>query len=420
MKTSLRRAATPQHRSRPRRNDWPDPKTPSSGEHPRRRFLGLAAGAAALPAVSRIASAQTYPTRPITMIIPIAAGSASDVIGRVLVERMRVSLGQPIIIENVSGADGSIGVGRAARAKPDGYTIVLGFHSSHVLNAAFYSLPYDVLNDFAPISPLVAVSYVLFARKTMPAKNLNDLIAWLRANPNKASAGITSVGFRVLNVFFQNETGTQFTLVPYRGTPPAMQDLLAGQIDLWFGSTDQLPLVRAGSIKAFAVTGDKRLTLAPDIPTFAEMGLPAVSYAGWLGLFAPRGTPKEVIGKLNAAAVDALADPAVRSRLADLGNEVFPREQQTPEALGAEGRCREMVADHQGIGDQGEIGRGVRFGSISATELRDPHGRTCSDTGRQRSELPACGGLSQLSMIGRFAPATGVPSVNIPRQSRGL
>jgi tripartite-type tricarboxylate transporter receptor subunit TctC len=301
----------------------------------RLQFLRLTAGAVALPAVSRIATAQTYPSHPITMIIPIAAGGISDVAARVVVERMRVSLGQPIIIENVSGADGSIGVGRAARAKPDGYTIDLGFTSSNVLNAAFYSLPYDVLNDFAPIAPLAAYSMVLFARKTMPAKNLNELIAWLKANPDKAFAAITTVGFRLLNVFFQNETGTQFTLVPYRGSPPAMQDLLAGQIDLWFGSTDQLPLVRSGSIKAYAVTSDTRLTLAPDIPTFAEMGLPTVSFPGWVGLFAPRGTPGEVMGKLNAAAMDALADPVVRSRLADFGMEVFPREQQTPEALSA-------------------------------------------------------------------------------------
>jgi tripartite-type tricarboxylate transporter receptor subunit TctC len=302
----------------------------------RRQFLHLTASAAALPALPWIARAQTYPSHPITMIIPIAAGSISDVTGRILVERMRVSLGQPIIIENVSGADGSIGVGRAARAKPDGYTIDLGFLDSHVLNGAFYSLPYDVLNDFAPISPLVTNSVVLFARKTMLAKNLNELIAWLKANPNKASAAVTTVGLRLLNVFFQNETGTQFTLVPYRGSPPVMQDLLAGQIDLWFGSPDQLPMVRAGSVKAYAVTSDTRLTLAPDIPTFAEMGLPALSlFQAWFGLFAPKGTPKEVIGKLNAAAVDALADPAVRSRLADLGQQVFPREQQTPDALGA-------------------------------------------------------------------------------------
>jgi tripartite-type tricarboxylate transporter receptor subunit TctC len=299
----------------------------------RRHFLS--ASAACLGCVSAgIAQAQTYPTRPITMIVPIGAGSISDVAGRIVVERMRVSLGQPIIIENVSGADGTIGTGRAARARPDGYTIDLGT-TSHVLNAAFYSLPYDVLNDFTPIAPLVTNPVVLFARRTMPAMNLNELITWLKANPNKASAGITTVGFRLLNVFFQNETGTQFTLVPYRGTPAVMQDLLAGQIDLWFGSTDQLPLIRASSIKAYAVTSDTRSTFAPDIPTFAEMGLPALSYSVWVGIFAPKGTPKNIIDKLNAAAVDALADPAVRQRLADLGSEVFPREQQTAEALAA-------------------------------------------------------------------------------------
>jgi tripartite-type tricarboxylate transporter receptor subunit TctC len=201
MRSSLRQTATPQHRSRPRGNGRPHPKTPSSGQHPRRRFLSLAAGAVALPAMSRIAQAQTYPTRPITMIVPYAAGGPTDVVGRVLAERMRALLGQPVIIENVSGADGSIGTGRASRARPDGYTIDLGNKDSHVLNGAFYSLPYDVWNDFAPISPLVTNSVVLFARKTMPAKNLNELIAWLKANPNEASAAITTAGFHLLYRF---------------------------------------------------------------------------------------------------------------------------------------------------------------------------------------------------------------------------
>jgi tripartite-type tricarboxylate transporter receptor subunit TctC len=302
----------------------------------RRAFLQLAGAAVAAPAFSKVTKAQTYPAGPITLIVPIAAGSITDLVGRVVAERMQLSLGQPVIIENVSGADGSIGTGRAARARPDGYTIDLGFLSSHVLNGAFYSLPYDVLKDFAAISPLSSAQIVLFARKTLPAKDLNELVAWLRANPGRASAGITTVGFRLLNLFFQNETGTQFTLVPYRGSPPAMQDLLAGQIDLLFGSSDQLPLARAGSVKAYAVTGETRLAIAPDIPTVGEMGLPALSsFVTWVGLFAPKGTPKEIIAKLNAAAVQALADPAVRSRLADLGVQVFPREQQTPEALSA-------------------------------------------------------------------------------------
>jgi tripartite-type tricarboxylate transporter receptor subunit TctC len=188
------------------------------------------------------------------MIVPIAAGSASDVIARVLAERMRASLNQPVIIENIGEADGSIGTGRAAHARPDGYTIILGFNGAMVMNAAFYSLQYDVLNDFVPITPLVKSTIVLFARRTMPAKNLKELIAWLKDHPNKASAGITTVGFRLLNRFFQRETGTQFTLVPYRGSPSVMQDLLAGQIDLWFGTTDQLPLMQAATIKAYGVT----------------------------------------------------------------------------------------------------------------------------------------------------------------------
>lgn len=303
---------------------------------PRRKFLHLAATAAALPAVSRIARAQTYPTRPITMIVPFPPGGSTDVIGRVLAERIKWSLGQPIIIENVSGANGSIGTGRAARARPDGYTICLGLSATHVLNSAFYSLPYDVLNDFEPIVPLVTTPLVLFARKTMPANDLNELIAWLKANPHKASAGIVTVGIQVIATLFQQETGTHFALVPYRGTAPAIQDLVAGQIDLFLETPAQLPLVRGGSIKAYAVIGDAHLAQAPEIPTVGELGLPALSFfSGWYALFAPRGTPRDVMGKINAAAVEALADPAVQSRLADLGLDIFPRERQTPEALGA-------------------------------------------------------------------------------------
>jgi tripartite-type tricarboxylate transporter receptor subunit TctC len=307
----------------------------NAAELVRRKFLHLAVGSAALPGVSRIARAQAYPTRPITMIVPIAAGSSSDVVGRVVAEQMGKSLGQPIIIENVGGADGSIGTGKAARAKADGYTIELGFNSSHALNGAFYSLPYDVFNDFDPISPLVTGSVVLYARKTMPANDLNALIGWLKANPNTASVGIIAVGYRLLTALFQKETGAQFTLVPYRGAAPEMQDLIAGRIDLAFDTAVPVTQMRAGSIKAYAVTRNRRLALAPNIPTFAEMGLPALSYSTWLGLFAPKGTPRQIIDKLNAATVEALADPVPRSRLADLGYEVYPRSRQTPESLGA-------------------------------------------------------------------------------------
>ena len=303
---------------------------------PRRTFLKLAGAVATVTALPRIAMTQTYPTRPITLIVPLTAGSSSDVVGRVVADRMSKWLGQPIIIENVSGADGTIGTGRAARAAPDGYTIAMGFTSSHTLNGAFYSLSYDVLNDFAPISPLITGSLVLYARKTMPAKDLRELIAWLKSNPNKASAGVFTGAFRLMNALLQRQTGTQFTLVPYRGSAPEVQDLIAGQIDLCFDTPVLLPLVRAGSIRAYAVTSDTRMALAPEIPTFAEMGLPALSFPIWQGLFAPKDTPNDIISKLNAATVEALADPEVQSRFSDLGFQVFPRALQTPQGLRAQ------------------------------------------------------------------------------------
>jgi tripartite-type tricarboxylate transporter receptor subunit TctC len=225
----------------------------SATELARRRFLHLTAGAAALPAVSCDPGAQSYPSRPVTLIVPAPAGGVTDVIGRVVAERMRTSLGQAVIVENISGGDGSIGVGRAARARPDGYTIHMGYTST-VFNGAFYSLPYDVLNDFAPVLPLATSPVVLFARKTLPVNDLNELIAWLKANSNRASAAVPTVLQRLLMVFFQKDTGTQFALVAYRGTAPAMQDLVAGQIDLSLGAPTELPLMRSGSIKAFAVT----------------------------------------------------------------------------------------------------------------------------------------------------------------------
>lgn len=295
-------------------------------------FRQLTCAAVAALALSTVATAQTYPSRPITMIMPFVAGGITDVGSRVLAERMRLSLGQPIMIENVAGAEGSNGTARAARARPDGYTISYGSISTHVLNGAFHSLPYDGLNDFTPISPEATTSYVLYARKTIPAKDLNEFIGWLKGNPNKASAAFTVGSGHLLTAFFQKETGTRFTLVPYRGLP--FQDLMTGQIDFAFFPPDQLPLVRAGSIKAYAVSGDTRLALAPDNPTLVEMGLP-ISFSAWGALFAPKGTLREIIGKLNAAVVEALADPTVQARLAELGAEIFPRERQTPEALAA-------------------------------------------------------------------------------------
>jgi tripartite-type tricarboxylate transporter receptor subunit TctC len=301
----------------------------------RRKFLHFAAGALVLPAVSGVARAQTYPTRPITMIVPFAAGGATDVIARLVAKPMGEALGQSIIIENVGGADGSTGTGRAARAPADGYTIITGLKESQILNSAFYALPYDALKDFAPVSPLVSLPYMLFTRKTIPAADVNELITWLKANKGRTSAGIGNTGLRLWTAFFQREIGAQFSFVPYRGVGPAMQDLVAGQIDIVFGGTEQLPLMRAGSVKAYAVTSEKRLAAAPEIPTLREIGIPALSYTTWAGLFAPKGTPKDIVTKLNASTAKALADAELNSRLAEFGFEVFPREQQTPEALDA-------------------------------------------------------------------------------------
>jgi tripartite-type tricarboxylate transporter receptor subunit TctC len=305
---------------------------------PRRQFLHLGAGAAALPIVSRVATAQTYPTRPITIIVPFPAGGALDVLGRILAERMRPSLGQTIIIENIAGASGSLGVGRVARAAPDGYTLVIGYWGTHVANGAVYALPYDVMGDFEPIGLMVTNHMVIVSKNAVPAKNLRELIRWLKANPDKASAGTTGIGSleHVGGILFQNMTGTRFHFVPYRGAAPAVQDLVAGQIDLIVANlVTSLPQVREGNIKAFAVAAKARSVAAPEIPTVDEAGLPGFYFSAWLGMWARKGTPQNAIAKLNSATVTALADSTARKQLADLGFESFPRDQQTPEALAA-------------------------------------------------------------------------------------
>jgi tripartite-type tricarboxylate transporter receptor subunit TctC len=282
--------------------------------------------------------AQAYPTRPITIVVSFAAGGSGDTIARILAERMRVSLGQPIIIENVSGASGSLGPGRVANAMPDGYTLSFGNWATHVLNGAVLSLQYDVLKDFSPISLLVTESLLIVGRKTLPANDLKELIGWLRANPGKASAGTNGAGSvpHVVGVLFQKETGTRFEFIPYRGAGPAMQDLVAGQIDLMIDlSANSLPQARVGTIRTYAVTAKRRLAAAPEIPTVDEAGLPGFYASNWRGLWAPKGTPSTIVAKLNRAVMDALADPTVRERLVGLGQEVPPPEQQTPEAFGA-------------------------------------------------------------------------------------
>jgi tripartite-type tricarboxylate transporter receptor subunit TctC len=304
---------------------------------PRRQFLHIAASAAALPAASRFAGAQSYPSRPITMVVPFAAGGPTDAVGRNLAERMRATLGQSVIIENVAGAGGTIGVGRVARAAPDGYTLILGLLSTDVVNGAIYRLQYDLITDFEPVALISReLGTVVTARKDLPAKDLRELIAWLKANPDKASFATAGVGSppHIGGVLFQNLTGARFQFVHYRGDAPAVQDLMAGHVDLSMnGPTTALPQLRAGTIKAYAVTAMSRFASAPDIPSVDEAGLPGMYLSVWFALRAPKGTPKDVIAKLNSAARAAVADPAMRSRLGELEHETFPPDQQTPEAL---------------------------------------------------------------------------------------
>ena len=304
----------------------------------RRRFLNLATCAAVLPAVSHVAKAQNYPSRPITMVVPFAAGGPTDTIARILADGMRSALAQPIIIENIPGASGSTGVGRAARATADGHTLSLGNWPTHVVNGAIYTLTYDLLKDFEPISLLTTSPLLIVAKKSIPAQDLKAFVSWLKANPDKASQGTAGPGSvaHVAGVYFQRQTDTRFQFVPYRGLGPAMQDLVSGQIDLMIDQpANSLPQVRAGTIQVYAVTASSRLPAAPDIPTVAEAGLPSFEMSSWHALWAPKGTPREIIAKLNAAVTNALSDSNLRMRLNDLGQAVFPRDQQNAEALRA-------------------------------------------------------------------------------------
>jgi tripartite-type tricarboxylate transporter receptor subunit TctC len=301
-------------------------------------LLRIAAGCVLLWGGIAAAPAQVYPSRPITMVVPFAAGGPVDTVARILSEPMRATLGQSIIVENVTGAAGSIGVGRVARAAPDGYTLSIGHWSTHVVNGAIYPLPYDLLRDLEPIVLLPSNPMIVVSKSAVPAKSLNEFVGWIKANEGKVSAGTAGAGSatHVAGVHFQNVTGTRFQFVPYRGTGPALQDLVAGQIDFIVDqASNSLQHVRDGKIRAYAVTASARLPSAPDIPTVAEAGLPSLDISVWYGLWAPKGTPKEIIAKLNAAAVQALSEPAVRQRFAELGLDMPPRDRLTPEALAA-------------------------------------------------------------------------------------
>lgn len=304
----------------------------------RRTLLQLSAGAAALPALPKIARAQAWPTRPITLVSPFPAGGPVDTICRILAEHMHASLGQPILVENTAGAAGSLGVGRVARAAPDGYTLIVGQWSTHVANAAIYKLPYDTLTDFEPVVLLSSNPALIVGRKGLPANDLKELIAWLKANPDKATQGTQGIGGvgHIAAIFFQRMTGTSFQFVPYRGGTPMMQDLLAGQVDMLIDTpTLSAPQIRAGAIKGYAVMSKTRLATLPDLPTVDEAGVPGLYMLQWNAVWAPKGTPRDIILKLNQAIVSALADPTVRQRLADLGQTIYPADQQTPEALAA-------------------------------------------------------------------------------------
>lgn len=305
---------------------------------PRRKFLHLAAGSLALPAVLRTARAESFPSRPITMVVPFAAGGGTDIFARILAEGMRGPLGQTVVIENVAGAGGTIGVARVVHAAPDGYTLSIGTLTTHVLSGALYPLQFDLLNDLAPVAELGYEPLLIAVKNALPVKNVKDLVAWLKANPEKATAGIPGFGStgNLADLSFQKVTGTSFQFVPYRGDAPAVQDLVAGQIDMMIEpSSNFVAQVAAKAVHALAVTAKTRHPGMPDVPTVDEAGLPGFYVSIWFGLWAPKDTPKDILAKINAATVAALADPVVKEKLGKLGQQVSAREQQTPQVLGA-------------------------------------------------------------------------------------
>jgi tripartite-type tricarboxylate transporter receptor subunit TctC len=300
--------------------------------------LPLATALAAVLVTAESAPAQVYPARPITLVVGYGVGGPSDTIARIVAERMKSALGQPVVIENITGAAGSIGVGRVARATPDGYTIGLGDWSTLCVNGAMYNLPYDVVKDFAPISMLPSAPQIIVTKNVVPAKNLTELLAWLKTNQDNVSYGTSGIGSpsHVSGVLLKSITGAKFQLVPYRGAAQVMSDMISGQIDLsMFPATVALQQLRTGNTRAHAVTARTRIPAAPEIPTVDEAGLPGFYISLWFGLWAPKGVANDVVGKLNGAVVEALADPAVRARIADQGFDIPTRDQQTPAALAA-------------------------------------------------------------------------------------
>ena len=283
------------------------------------------------------AFADSFPSHPITLVVPFSAGGPSDAMARILAERMKTALGEAILVENVTGAGGSIGVGRAVRSPPDGYTVSFGHLGTHVANGAIYKLGYDLVADLEPVALLPSNPMIIVSKNAVPAKSLKELLAWLRARPAPATAGTAGAGSgsHIAGLYFENVSGIKLQYVPYRGPAPALNDLVAGQIDIIIDQTsNSINQVRGGNIRAYAITADKRIESAPDVPTVDEAGLPGFHMTLWSGLWVPKGTPKEIVDKLNTAAVDALNDPAVRKQLENLGLQMPPKHQLTPQALG--------------------------------------------------------------------------------------
>ena len=291
----------------------------------------------AVLAFTGVAFTQNYPSHPITIIVPFSAGGPSDAMARILAERMKTSLGETILIENVTGAGGSIGVGRAVRSAPDGYTISFGHLGTHVANGATYKLGYDLVGDLEPVALLPSNPMIIVSKNAVPAKSLKELLEWLKSRPTPPTAGTAGAGSgsHIAGLYFENLAGIRLQYVPYRGTAPALNDLVAGQIDIIVDQTsNSISQVRAGNIRAYAVTDDKRVASAPDVPTVDEAGLPGFHMTLWSGLWVPKGTPKEIVARLNAATVEALNDPAVRKQLENLGLQMPPKDRLSPAALG--------------------------------------------------------------------------------------
>jgi tripartite-type tricarboxylate transporter receptor subunit TctC len=282
------------------------------------------------------AEAQTFPSRPVTLVVPLATGGSTDTIGRIMADGMRTSLGQPVIVENTSGAGGTIGVGRVVRSAPDGYTLLIGQWGTNVATGAVYNLQFDLLTDLEPVGLIATQPFMIVGKKDLPANNLKELIAWLKANANNVSVGTAGVGAagHVAGVFFQNTIGSRFQFVPYRSAGLAIRDLVAGQIDMNLDTpATSGPLVRNGLIKAYAVTAKTRSPVIPEVPSVDEAGLPGFYFGFWHAIWMPKGTSKDAVAKVNAALKAALADPVVGKRLADIGQEIYPPDRRTPEAL---------------------------------------------------------------------------------------